>query len=93
MFDGIGIQDSVSFVMKAEKKVTLAGVTIVPDADVFPTPQTHFINISINQRVALHEYSDQSRLQFFSDGGIRNIHFDEITISYFHILESIIVVT
>ena len=38
VFDGIGIQDSVSFVMKAEKKGTLAGVTIVPDADVFPTP-------------------------------------------------------
>ena len=80
VFDGIGFQDSVSFMLKADRKRILTDVEIVPNIDVFPAPNTHFITRSIEQRATQDDYFDQSRLKFFSDGGIRNILLDEVTI-------------
>jgi len=56
-------------VIRADKKQILVDVELVPNAEVFPAPNTHFITKSIEQRAAAYEYFDQSKLKFFSDGG------------------------
>lgn len=80
MFDGMGFQDSVRFVLKAEKKGTLAGIKIVPNKDTFPAAHFNFASRSGAQLAVVDEYSDQSKLKFFSEGGVRHIYLDEVTI-------------
>ena len=80
VFDGMGFQDSVSFLIRADKKKLFIDVELVPDTEIFPALNNHFFARSINQRSATDEYLDQSKLKFFSDGGIRHIYLDEVTI-------------
>ena len=79
-FDGIGFQDSVSFVLRAQKKKGIVDVEIVPDVETFPDPHTSSFRRSSEQRVVQEDYFDQNKLKFFSDGGIRHILLDEVTI-------------
>ena len=80
MFDGMGFQDSVSFVFRADKKRSLLGVKVIPNEDSFAEPQFNLVKRSEEQEVVASEYFDQSRLRFFTEGGIRNILLDEVTI-------------
>lgn len=81
VFDGIGFQDSVTFVLRAQKKRGIVDVEIVPDVETFPEPNTHFVRKgSREQRTIQDDYFDQSKLKFFSDGGMRHIYLDEFTV-------------
>ena len=80
VFDGMGFQDSVSFVLRAQKNKGLVDVEIVPDIETFPEANTHFFRRSSEQRSAYEDYFDQSKLRFFSEGGIRHILLDEFTV-------------
>ena len=80
VFDGIGFQDSVTFLLKAERKRAILDVEIVPDEEVFPKPEGHLVMRSIEQRTATNDYLDQSMMKFFNEGGIRHIYLDEFTV-------------
>ncbi|NLZ94204.1 MAG: TonB-dependent receptor plug domain-containing protein [Bacteroidales bacterium] len=79
-FDGIGFQDSVSFVLRAQRNKGIVDVKIVPDLETFPDFSTDFSRKSNEQRTEQDDYFDQSKLRFFSDGGIRHILLDELTV-------------
>ena len=80
VFDGMGFRDSVSFVIRADKKKVFLDVELIPDAEIFPAPNTHFLARSMQEQSTADEYFDQSKLKFFSDGGIRHIYLDEVTV-------------
>ena len=80
VFDGMGFQDSVSFVLRAEKRGNITGVKIIPDQEVFPSPEFKAVNRGKREQKIAEDYFDQSRLKFFSEGGVRHIYLDEVTI-------------
>lgn len=80
VFDGIGFQDSTTFVLRAQKKKGLLDIEIKPDIETFPKLNTHFLTKNNEQQAAQDDYFDQSRLKFLSSGGIRHIYLDEFTV-------------
>ncbi len=80
VFEGMGFQDSVTFVLRAQKRRGIVDVEIIPDIETFPEPNTHFVSRGSEQRTVQDDYFDQSKLKFFSDGGMRHIYLDEFTV-------------
>ena len=80
VFDGIGFHDSVTFLLKAERKKAILDVQIVPDMEVFPDPKGLLGIRNIEQRSIPNEYLDQNMMKFFNEGGIRHIYLDEFTV-------------
>ena len=81
VFDGIGFQDSVTFLLKAQREKAILDVVIKPDIQSFPDPESHFLTKNIAQLTPPTDYLNQSRLKFFNDGGISHIYLDEFTVN------------
>ena len=80
VFDGIGFQDSLTFLLKAQREKTILDVSIKPDLQIFPEPKSSFLTNNIKQLTPPTEYLDQSRQKFFNDGGMTHIFLDEFTV-------------
>lgn len=78
--DGIQFDDSTSFILKAQKARRFPGVEIVPDKEVFPSPQTFFAAPQAIPQAFPNDYFEQSKQKYYIDGGMRMIHLDEVKI-------------
>jgi len=78
----VDFPDSTWFVLKTERKKSLTGIAIKPDADVFPTPNLFFPNPRTeNAKAAPTDYFQQSKEKYFTEGGMRVISLKEVTVT------------
>ncbi len=80
LVDGISFPDSTSFILKANKKRSLADVEIVPDSDFF-LKSGDILPIQRTVKIpAPLEYFQQSKEKYYFEGGMKGVNLDEITI-------------
>lgn len=81
LIDGIEFPDSTSIMLKARKKKSLTDVEIIPDFDVFPKSNV-FIPFKKDQtNIKLADYWQHSKVKYYTEGGMRVINLDEITVT------------
>lgn len=80
LIDGIEFPDSTSFALKAKKEKSITDVELIPDNDEFPKSQV-FIPLRSKQELAVpNDYFLQSRQKYYTEGGMRVVNLDEVTI-------------
>jgi hypothetical protein len=80
LINGIQFQDSTCFMLKAQKAHRIPDVEIIPDKDVFPSPQTFFTSPQAIPYSFPNEYFEQSKQKYYIEGGMRMVHLDEVKI-------------
>ena len=80
LFSGIDFPDSTTFILKAKKRKSIADVEIIPDKDVFPKPESLYPLPKQNDLEASSAYLQQSKEQYYNEGGMRVIDLDEVTV-------------
>jgi len=79
--DGIEFPDSTSIMLKARKKKSITDIEIVPDIDVFPTPKVFIPYKQGTNNVELTEFLRLSKEKYYTEGGMRVINLDELTVT------------
>lgn len=81
LIDGIEFPDSTNFILKARKKKTFGDVEIIPDADIFPKADLYFPVPKFDTEMPPKDYFMQSKEKYYTEGGMRVINLDEITVT------------
>jgi TonB-dependent SusC/RagA subfamily outer membrane receptor len=81
LIDGIEFPDSTSLMLKARKKKTFGDVEIIPDPDVFPEANIFFPTPKFDSGLPPKDYFDQSKLKYYTEGGMRVINLEGITVT------------
>jgi len=81
LIDGISFPDSTTFVLKAKKTKSLTDVEILPDSDIFPTPDQFIPGLLKGNNEAEDDYFKQSKEKYYYDGGMRIINLGEVTVT------------
>ena len=81
LIDGIDFPDSTSFVLKAKKYKNIADVEIIPDPDVFPKPSLFIPEPRFKSQIPPAEYFQQSKEKYYTEGGMRVINLNELTVT------------
>lgn len=81
VIDGIEFPDSTSFIIKAIKKKSFGDVEVVPDADVFPGSALKIPSRAPDFTETFTDYLQQSKEKYYTEGGMRVINLDELTVT------------
>jgi hypothetical protein len=80
LIDGIEFPDSTTFILKAKKEKAFGDVEVIPDVDEFPKSNV-LIPLRRAENLAVpNEYFLQSKEKYFTDGGIRVVNLDGVTV-------------
>lgn len=80
-FDGLEFPDSTHFLLKADKKKSIADVKITSDSAIFNKPNCFIPLPRDKKEVAPQEYFFQSKEKYYYEGGVRIYNLDEVTIN------------
>jgi hypothetical protein len=80
LIDGIEYPDSSTFILKAKKEKTFGDVEIIPDVDHFPKASVFIPYKNVENSIASTEYLKQSREKYFTDGGMRVVNLNAVTV-------------
>ena len=78
--DQIAFQDSTTLILKAQKPRVLGEQEIIVDKDIFPKAKTYIPSSFDNTQLIPNEYLGQSKDKYYSEGGMRVISLDELTV-------------
>lgn len=81
LIDGFEFPDSTAIMLKARKKKSLTDVEIIPDADVFPKSNVFIPFREPSNDTKLADYWQISKEKYYTDGGMRMINLDELTVT------------
>jgi hypothetical protein len=80
LIDGIEFPDSTSFILKAKKEKGFGDVEVIPDVDEFPKSSV-FIPLQRPENItAPNDYFLQSKEKYYTDGGMRVVNLDGVTV-------------
>lgn len=80
IIDGILFADSTTFTLKAKKPKVLGELEIIVDKDIFPKANTYIPSSFDNPELVPNEYLGQSKDKYYSEGGMRLVSLDELTV-------------
>lgn len=81
VIDGFEFPDSTMFILKARKKKAITDVEIITDSDVFPTSKVFIPYKPATSIDIMSEYLKSSKEKYYTEGGMRMINLDEITVT------------
>ena len=80
LIDGIQFPDSTTLILKAKKAKVLGEQEIIVDKDIFPKANTYIPSSFDNTQLVPNEYLGQSKDKYYSEGGMRVVSLDEVTV-------------
>jgi len=80
IIDKIAFQDSTTLTLKAKRPKTFGELELTVDQDIFPKANT-YIPSSLDNAVPIpNEYLGQSKDKYYSEGGMRVVSLEELTV-------------
>ena len=80
LIDGIEFPDSTTLILKAKKDKSFGDVEVIPDPEVFPKSSVFFPYKSLDNSNESAEYLKQSKEKYYTDGGMRVVSLDVVTV-------------
>jgi TonB-dependent SusC/RagA subfamily outer membrane receptor len=80
LIDGIQFPDSTTLILRAKKTRALGEQEIIVDKDIFPKANTYIPSSFETTQLVPNEYLGQSKDKYYSEGGMRVVSLDEVTV-------------